>query len=149
WLLAAVLRGKRETLAEWRNAATAWDRANETTLSAFERWIFKWGAVVDDATTAAEAMADAPTGELREGTRHFHVPWQIGLLDAYAGRIYLHAGDPGRAASHLERGVRACQGIHYPFFAVRAQLWLGMALEKLGDNAGACNSYHAVLDRWG
>ncbi|WP_394829610.1 protein kinase domain-containing protein [Pendulispora albinea] len=149
WLLAAALRGGRRTESQWRAATRGWERANEGPLSAFERWVLKWGTRVDSPKDAAQAMADAPSGEPREGARHFHVAWRIGLLDAYAGRIFLQAGDPARAAPLLEKGAHACQGIAYPFLNVRAHLWLGMAKEKLGDTAAACGAYRVVLDRWG
>ncbi|WP_394829461.1 protein kinase domain-containing protein [Pendulispora albinea] len=149
WLLATALRGGRTTQAAWLEATRAWERANERELSTFERWVLSWGAKVGSPQDAAEAMAHAPAGELRGGGRHFHVEWAIGLPDVYAGRIYLQAGDAARAASVLEAGARACQGMYYPFLNVRAHLWLGMAKEKLGDKAAACRAYGVVLDRWG
>ncbi|HWL89679.1 MAG TPA: hypothetical protein VNO21_27940, partial [Polyangiaceae bacterium] len=149
WLLGAASRGGRRTLPEWRKAARAWERENEGSLNAFEQWALTWGTKVDSKADAMEAMADAPPGEPREAARHFHVAWRIGVLDAYAGRIFLYAGDPARAAPLLESGARACQSIYYPFVNVRAHLWLGMAKEKLGDTAGACSAYRFVVDRWG
>ncbi|WXA79760.1 protein kinase [Pendulispora rubella] len=138
WLLGAAFRGGRRTLAQWRDAARAWEHANASSLNAFERWALSGGA-----------LGNAPSIEPREAARHFHVAWHVGVLDAYAGHIYLQAGDPARALPLLESGTRACQSIEYPFLNVRAHLWLGMAKEKLGESAAACTAYRFVVDRWG
>ncbi len=149
WLLGASLGGRRGALAEWRKAARAWERSNEGFLGALERWGLKWGPMMDTPVDPSEALAEAPSGSPREGARHFHVSWRVGVLDAYAGRIYLRAGDVARAMPFLERGARACQGLDYPFLKTRAHLWLGMAKEKSGDTDAACSAYRVVLERWG
>jgi len=149
WLLAAAFQGGRLTRNAWRKAAEDWERANSASLNDVERWIFRWGTAVDSPADAAEAMSHAPAGELRGTMRGFNIAWRIGLLDAYAGRIHLQAGDAAGAAPLLEKSANACQGFNYPFLNVRTHLWLGMAKEKLGDTDAACAAYQFVLDRWG
>jgi tetratricopeptide (TPR) repeat protein len=149
WLLGASFGARRETWAGWHKAAGAWERSNEAFLGAFERWGLKWGPMMDAPIDPSEALAEAPSESPREGARHFHVSWRVGVLDAYAGRIYLQAGDIAHAMPFLERGARACQGLDYPFLKTRAHLWLGMAKEKFGDTVAACSAYRVVLDRWG
>ncbi|WXA90080.1 protein kinase [Pendulispora brunnea] len=149
WLLGAKFRGQRDKLAEWHKAVSAWERSNEGFLDAFERWGLKWGPMMDAPIDPREVLAEAPSGSPSEGARHYHVSWRVGVLDAYAGHIYLQAGDIAHAMPFLERGAHACQGFDYPFLKTRAHLWLGMAKEKLGDTDAACSAYRAVLDRWG
>jgi len=150
WLLGAAFRGGRRTPAQRREDARAWDRANTGSLNAFERWALTWGeSKMESKADALEAMANAPSIEPREAARHFHVAWHIGVLDAYAGHIFLQAGEPARAVALLETGAHACQSLEYPFLNVRAHLWLGMAKEKLGEAAAACTEYRLVVDRWG
>ncbi|WP_394841003.1 protein kinase [Pendulispora brunnea] len=150
WLLGAAFRGGRRTAAQWHEAARTWERANEGSVNAFERWALTWGASkLESQADAVEATGNAPSIGPREGARHFHVAWHVGVLDTFAGHIFLQAGNPARALPLLENGARACQSLEYPFVNVRAHLWLGMAKEKLGETAAACTAYRFVVDRWG
>ncbi|WP_394844383.1 protein kinase [Pendulispora brunnea] len=149
WLLAAALRGGKLTVSEWRSATKAWERANEEAIGPFDRWVLAWGAAVGPSLAPAEAMAAAPTERSGKILRDFRSAWQEGIVDGYAGRIMMEAGDVTRAMPLLEAAARGCQGMRYPFFGVRIHLWLGMAKEKQGDTAGACSAYRTVLDRWG
>ncbi|HWL84969.1 MAG TPA: hypothetical protein VNO21_04170, partial [Polyangiaceae bacterium] len=104
--------------------------------------------------SAADALAHAPdASDIAGAPRHMlGVGWietyNLGALEAYEGRIYLEAGDLGRAIPLLEMATQTCQGIKHAVLYVRAHLWLGEAKEQAGDRAAACGAYRFVLQRW-
>ncbi|WP_394824087.1 protein kinase domain-containing protein [Pendulispora albinea] len=149
WLLAAELHGGRITPGAWRKATDAWDKVHAPVLNDFERWVFRWGNAVATPADAAEALALIPADQNDGRPRYPNGKWRVGLLDAFAGRVHLLAGDEAKAAHLLERGAHACHGLDYPALHMRAHLWLGMAKEKLGDTTAACDAYRVVVDRWG
>ncbi|WP_394845489.1 protein kinase [Pendulispora brunnea] len=69
--------------------------------------------------------------------------------DQALGRTYLIAGDAEKAISYLRRGASSCNLFAFPFEHTWAHLQLGVALEQIGDVAGACAAYAVVLSRWG
>ncbi len=154
-LLAADLQYGNRTPARWYEATEDWERSNEERMSAFERWVFRWGPAVGRSVSAADALAHAPdASEIAAAPRPlFGVGWieayNLGAVEAYEGRIYLEAGDLGRAIPLLEAATQTCQGIKHPALHVRAHLWLGEAKEQAGDRAAACGAYRFVLQRWG
>jgi eukaryotic-like serine/threonine-protein kinase len=72
-----------------------------------------------------------------------------GSPEAAAGHVYLLAGQVDEAIVHLRRAVAQCDLFLAPRDHVRAALDLGRALERKGDDAGACGAYGEVLARWG
>ena len=134
----------------WREASDAWERANRTRANDFERWALRWGTAVGSHITPDEAMSHMPAPESRH-TMHASplLAPLTGVVDAYEGRLHLYASDPRTAASLLESSARSCNSLDFPFLNVRTHLWLGMAREKLGDHAAACEAYRFVIDRWG
>jgi serine/threonine protein kinase/tetratricopeptide (TPR) repeat protein len=71
------------------------------------------------------------------------------VVDAGIGRMYALAGRPGEGLPLLRRGAATCLAFDLPIEWLRAQEWLGEALEKGGDTAGACGAYRTVLAHWG
>jgi tetratricopeptide (TPR) repeat protein len=65
------------------------------------------------------------------------------------GRTLLLAGEVDRALPFLRKATRSCLPLDFPFPFVRAQLWLGEALARSGDTAGACDALRTVTARWG
>jgi serine/threonine-protein kinase len=69
--------------------------------------------------------------------------------NADVGRTLLLAGDVDAALPYLKKATRSCLPLDQPFPFVRSQLWLGEALAKKGDTAGACAAWSSVVARWG
>ncbi|WXA98018.1 serine/threonine-protein kinase [Pendulispora brunnea] len=147
-LFATELRAGRIGLDQWRALSDAWEHANETRLDAVERWVFRWGPAAGSGIDAAEAVRQAPTIEHRQAVRSPNINLQ-GVLNSYEGKLYLEADDATRAAPLLEKGAAACISLDFPYLNVRAHLWEGMAKQRSGDIAGACDAYQSVIDQWG
>jgi len=148
-LFATELQAKAIGLTQWRALSDAWERANGPRLDAVERWVLRWGTAAGAGIDTAEALQRAPTMDLGQAVRSPNINLQIGVLDSYQGKLYLEAGDAARAAPLLEKGARACLSLDFPYLNVRAHLWEGMAKQRLGDVAGACEAYGVVVDQWG
>jgi len=149
-LLAIQLQAGALTPAAWRAAADAWEQETRARANDRERWILRWGPAVGKGVDAAEAMAKRPA---LADQQIVGVKQEIGSLilgmELYEGRILLLAGDAASARPLLEKRARACTVIEGTFSKMQAYLLLGMANEKLGDRARACEAYRFVTDRWG
>ena len=145
-LLAAELQAGELDPQRWRTRSDLWEQTNQARMSPRDRWILRWGPAAGPHLAPGEAMQHAPS-DVDESPSTLH-PGR-NLLDAYEGRLRLYSDDPAGAAPLLTNAARACESIDDPFLHVRTHLWLGMAKEKLGDVAGACDAYRFVIDRWG
>ncbi|WP_394844025.1 protein kinase [Pendulispora brunnea] len=107
-------------------------------------WIRAYAQAVATPQDAADAlralsdympMADALTRDVE--------------TDDAIGLVYLLTGNVEKALPYLRGAASSCQAVQFPFAHTRAHLHLGMALERIGDRAGACKAYNVVLARWG
>jgi serine/threonine-protein kinase len=112
-------------------------------------WTLAWAAPAstkDEAKGALDALAEdkrlAPLLMIQGA-------FCVGMVDAYAGHVYLLADRPTEAIPYLRHATNACMGLDNPFEQLHAQLDLGLALEQTGDRAGACAAFGRVLERWG
>jgi hypothetical protein len=146
FLLHAQFRAGLVERPEVRREREAWLRGWEQRTKPFFRpflWSTGYACCVDtaaDATEALDAMAQlGPIPPFR--------PLTASNLDI--GRTYLLAGKPDAAVSYLKKAAHGCAALRFPVATVRAQLYLGEALESQDERAGACEAYAAVLSRWG
>jgi serine/threonine-protein kinase len=65
------------------------------------------------------------------------------------GKALVLTGDVERGLPLLEQASRACDAVDDAFDHVHGLYWLGLAREKHGDAAGACEAYARVLGYWG
>jgi eukaryotic-like serine/threonine-protein kinase len=132
--------------AGWLDAMTQWrDRSRvANTMTEHDLWAGSdaLGAhTADDARAAVARMPAKLLGTAAAAWGDWTYP--------YTGRVLFLAGEPERAVPWLRAGAAACIALSHPFLHVRAQLWLGLALEAIEDREGACAAYRNVLDRWG
>ncbi|HWL87906.1 MAG TPA: protein kinase, partial [Polyangiaceae bacterium] len=149
YLLAVELEHGNLTPAQWREAGDAWERFNERTMDPIERWLFRWGPAVGAQIQGSEALSHDPRVDAALVARASDYSSNFGVLEAYEGRLHLYAGDAAKAVPLLEKATRSCPDLEHAALHVQAHLWLGLAREKVGDRAGACDAYRGVLQRWG
>jgi serine/threonine protein kinase/tetratricopeptide (TPR) repeat protein len=106
-------------------------------------WIAGWA---DPATTPQEARAALDALPSFGGVPPF-IPNRA--AQAVLGRVDLLADRLDEAVEALRRGTATCTRLLDATTSTRGWLDLGMALERRGDRAGACDAYRTVLDRWG
>ncbi len=114
-------------------------------------WVEGWALPTQTPQQAADALA-ALTIDRRLGLPMGGERAGASLLvdaDAAAGHVFVLAERPADAVPFLRRAAANCYLLDDPFTHLRAQLDLGLALEKTGDRAGACEAFAAVLSRWG
>jgi hypothetical protein len=93
---------------------------------------------------AVEALAAAPQPLPRAHTNQFH---REGFGDP--GKVLLLAGRAAESLALLRVAASSCSALAAPLDHTRANMNLGLALEAVGDTAGACAAYGVVLERWG
>jgi eukaryotic-like serine/threonine-protein kinase len=108
-------------------------------------WTYAYAAVAETKDEALAALS--VLGQFAPLTS-FLGPVR-GIPDAEIGHAYWLAGDADRAIVHLERAVRHCRVVSWPYELARAGLELGRAREARGETALACAAYARVLRRWG
>jgi serine/threonine-protein kinase len=145
-LLRVALRAGRLSPAELASRRDPWLRAWTARVTPVARnylWMHAYATVADSPEDARAALAALPAyGALppfRPET----------LVDVDVGRTYLLAGRVDDAIPWLVHATKTCSVLRFPFEHVRAHLLLGEAREAKGDQAGACASYDAVVQRWG
>lgn len=111
-------------------------------------WTVSSAMPVRTAAEAAQALASFPGGapSWSGSAERFE---RAGFPYIFTGRALLVAGLHREAAGYLRAGVGACNVLEDPFLHTRAHLWLGHALSRAGDVAGACSAYGVVVARWG
>ncbi|HZF51822.1 MAG TPA: serine/threonine-protein kinase [Polyangiaceae bacterium] len=129
------------------------DRFREASTSLFkldERlvWAVSEAMPVRTAAEAEEALASFPGGAPSWSDPPVHFE-RAGFPHIFTGRALFLAGLHREAASYLRAGVSACNVLEDPFLNTRAHLWLGQALEQVGEPAKACSAYGVVIARWG
>ncbi|WP_394844164.1 serine/threonine protein kinase [Pendulispora brunnea] len=149
FLFAAALEHGQLSPAEWQQATDEWERASQSKIDPFKRWVVRWGTAVGGHIPATDALRSDPRADGGVIPMVDNEPALIGMLEAYEGHIYLLAGDMARAIPLLENASSTCMGLRHGAIRVRAHLWLGMAKEKAGDVPGACEAYRFVLEQWG
>jgi hypothetical protein len=105
-------------------------------------WIDSYASVAETVDEATAALAILPQYPLTLFAMYRSE-------DAYVGRTYLLAGRAREGLAALKKGASNCNVLNDPIDHIRAQLWLGQALEQTGDPQGACAAYKVVLDHWG
>jgi tetratricopeptide (TPR) repeat protein len=127
----------------------------ETKLQAFEAsllararslaglvWVRARAALVESPSTAKRALELVPPG----GPPKF---LNGAVLHLGVGKTYLLAGRTELARPWLERAAGSCSTLSAPVTWLRAQYWLGRALEAAGERDRACSAYATVIQRWG
>ncbi len=147
-LLDAERRGKKLTPGAWRAARDAWLTATRRSglLDEGALWAVGVAMAAETPEEATEAVRSMPPS-LRAG-------WgttspRILSTGMYVGRALLLAGEVDAAIPFLRRTAGHCDALVIPFEDTQAHRWLGRALEKSGDVAGACAAYQVVDRRWG
>jgi tetratricopeptide (TPR) repeat protein/predicted Ser/Thr protein kinase len=107
-------------------------------------WTYAFASSAETPEEANEALRVLPEFAPLTSVVHY-----VGIPDAEVGRTYLLAGDVDQAIAYLTKAVATCVAFRHPFVHTRAQLELGEALERKGNNPGACGAYRKVVDRWG
>jgi serine/threonine-protein kinase len=108
-------------------------------------WLFAYGIPVVTAADAREAVDALPPQFPTLSDTEYRTPeveWPI-------GRTYRLAGREAAAIPFLTRAAKSCSPFIAPFEETWASLDLGLAQEKIGDAAEACDAYRRVLRRWG
>lgn len=111
-------------------------------------WTVSSAMPVRTAAEALEALASFPGGAPSWSSSPERFP-RSGFPYIFTGRALLTAGLHREAAGYLRAGVGSCNVLEDPFLHTRAHHWLGQALERAGDSAGACSAYGVVVARWG
>ena len=106
------------------------------------RWIEAYAESVSTIDDARTALARMPEGVLVDLSQ------QDAEIEDVTGTAYLLAGQTESALPHLERAARSCS-ISKALSLTRAQLHLGMALERKGAIEASCSAYQVVIERWG
>jgi serine/threonine-protein kinase len=145
-LLRVALRAGRLSAADLAARRDPWLRAWTARVTPVSRnflWMYAYARVADSPEDARDALAALPAyGALppfRPET----------MVEVDVGRTYLLAGRVDEAIPWLTHATRTCSVLRFPFEHVRAHLLLGEAQEAKGDQAAACASYDAVVQRWG
>jgi serine/threonine protein kinase len=130
-----VSAARREWIASWGEFIEPLDRARI--------WLEGYAAPAATPAEAQEALASLP----------FYEPLPNLMLGGWTAplkaKIFALAGHPAEALPDLRAVTTSCRMLRDPGESVRAQLWLGEALEKTHDMEGACDAYRKVVDRWG
>jgi serine/threonine-protein kinase len=143
-LLLAARRGDRLSEADWRAARARWVSSVSAT-----------GLVQPDVVWAVDAAMPAETAAEAEAALAARPPEPPGSEGkqhggrAYVGRALLLAGRVGEAVAYLRAASSSCAVLIDPIVHTQTHLWLGMALEKQSDPAGACAAYAVVARRLG
>ena len=145
-LTAAQIRGGLLAEGELDARRRTWLSGMEPRVTEVMRpylWVHAYAEHADSPKRAKQAM-DALE---RYGGIPAHRPY---TATSYSiGRTLLLAGQAEQAAPYLRNAAHACTPLDSPLRYVRANLLLGRTLAALGDQAGACAAYAAVLKRWG
>lgn len=142
-VLLAAGRIDQATFSARRAAwSEAW-RGRGLTPDARELWARSHAGPARGAEDARAALAAlSPLGPPRR--------FVVGRLPGVdAARVYLLAGRAEEAIPLLREATASCLATSEPVRFVQAHALLGRALEALGDTAGACAAYDAVMERWG
>ena len=117
-------------------------------------WLTHEAATVESASEASAVAARAPAPDDAMWAYLKVRPDMAGL----AGQVFELAGEAPRAVPLLQAEVSWCgpsprlqtpYAIYWRIHQQRSRLLLGRALEQVGDKAGACEQYGAILSRWG
>jgi len=120
-----------------------WAKRNVSPANRGFLWLRGFAAAVHDAEDAKRALAALPSyGPIRQFAPRT-------AAQAHVGRTYLLAGQLDQAMTWLRKATADCSVTTFPIVLTQAHDWLGRALEKKGDTAGACQAYATVLKRWG
>ncbi|WP_394835934.1 protein kinase [Pendulispora rubella] len=146
-MLGLLLRQRRLDAAEWSAKAQAWEERTKSIMRPRESWAYRWSPTSDTPAEAVQNWGNRPT----ESGRLYSLGPVYGVSPAqtFEGRIALMAGQPNVAVELLEASTRRCRDLGRPFVYTQGKLWLGLAKERAGDKAGACEAYGVVLQRWG
>jgi serine/threonine-protein kinase len=143
-LLGFARRARLVSPAASSVARDAWlSRARAANPAAPELWYAAFAEPAETAHEAREALDALPA------YAPLATPQELSTGRAAEGRVLLLAGKIDDALSSLRRGAAACLAFDAPIEQTRAQWFLGSALERKGDVAGACAAYATVLARWG
>ena len=145
-LAAAEVRGGLLAAAGFAQRRDAWLREREPRTHSNMKgylWVHAYAEHAETSDQAQEAMAALG----RFGGMPSHRP--LTATNYSIGRTLLLAGKTEEAVGYLRKAAHACMPLSAPVRYVRANLFLGQALEATGDKAGACKAYDVVLARWG
>jgi serine/threonine-protein kinase len=106
-----------------------------------ELWWFAYADLADSRETAAAALAALPAYEPLSARR-------TSRIELAEGRSYLLAGKTDEAIVRFRRGAASCSLLREPIAHMQVTFALGEALERSGDEAGACKAFRAVTSRW-
>ena len=147
-LIRVARKAGRLTEHEWRAAQGAWMVKVQKAGLISEAMIWSMGIAMPVETQAAaeKALASMPASLLSKAG-----PLQaaVRLSGVHIGRALVQAGRPADALPFLRVATSSCYALDDPFLHTQAHLWLGEALEKVADPAGACAAYQTVVSRWG
>jgi serine/threonine-protein kinase len=136
-------KARSEWVERFRSKWTKAGRKVDTELE-WMIWANARGAFVETPADAKDAIAALPkeVPALMATGRWPHV-------DVNVGKAQVLAGDPKSAIEPLRRAAGSCSALSDPGPWMAAHLYLGMALEGVGDVEGARAAYGEVIARWG
>jgi serine/threonine-protein kinase len=145
----ALLRGGLVDEATARQRVDAWF-AIRGPVTVVDDWAFREALFVTDESQARRAVERYDPGWLSRMHNQWRKVWARSNRRArIVGSVLVRAGRASEAIPWLRGVTQSCTSLETPFEAVRARRWLGEALERTGDKAGACGAYAAVVARWG
>jgi len=92
-------------------------------------------------------VLDAARARLEKGVVLQTYGWPLFRIDV--GRVLFALGRREEGVKFLRAGAMTCRATSYAFRHVHAHVWLGDALEQMGDRDGAIAAYGVVIKRWG
>jgi serine/threonine-protein kinase len=119
-----------------------WQRGARPAYAPF-LWPHAYAVTVESAPEAEVAV-----GEMAKFGPIPHY-WPLTFLGGDVGRTLYLAGRSDEALEWLKMSVHSALALEFPIEHTRASWWLGQALERQGDRAGACEAYTNVLHVWG
>jgi tetratricopeptide (TPR) repeat protein len=124
---------------KWKNAGRRLDEDLD-----WITWLNAYGGVVRSEADAREAVQQMP--------KKISVAVESGrysAMDLAIGRAHALGGDAAAALRPLLRASQSCLALVDPSVPATVHLYLGLALEKTGDAAGARAAYEKVIALWG
>jgi eukaryotic-like serine/threonine-protein kinase len=121
------------------------DTALRSGVAPGRAWTYGFAASARTRAQAVEALSVLPN----YAPLTFFDPPFNGVPDAHVGHAYFLAGRFDEAAPLLERAVKNCRVVSWPYEHARAAWELGQLREQRGERAGACAAYATILKNWG
>jgi serine/threonine-protein kinase len=146
-LLTALRVAGRMPAEEYDRRLSAWE-SGWRARAARRFWPYLWVHGHASGVRTADQAAVAIQALSRLGGT---IPAYLSSAPRRAGigRTLLLAGKTAEAVPELRKATSTCWPLQSPVEAIRANLDLGLALEKSGDRQGACAALARVIEHWG